>query len=97
MLKTPKFNPHFKAIHSNPKCPLSSFVSFEQYIEVTDYKRFDTENVLPKSLEHFFAFVFENIEVKAFFWKSTDLCKLDLKLIYVVPCGGRKNSLRTHL
>ena len=50
MLNAPKFNSHLKAIHNDPEC---SVVSFEQCLEVSDNKKIDTGNVLPKSMEHF--------------------------------------------
>ena len=47
-----------------------SLSSVKNYI-TTDYKKFDTRNVLPKSMEHF-AF-FDNHKGKAFFSESHEI------------------------
>ena len=41
----------------------ASFASFENYLEVTDYKKFDTRNVLPKTIGNY---------VKILFFPKTD-------------------------
>ena len=40
--------------------------SLERCLEVTDYEQFDAENVLPKSMDDFLHFFFENHEAMAF-------------------------------
>ena len=54
------FNPHLKAIDRDPECPLILHYSNNAY------NKFDTESVLPKSMDNMFA-LFENNKVKAFF------------------------------
>ena len=53
VLNTPKFTPppQFK---DNPQRSRAfvSFLSFEKCLEVTDYKKFEAGNILPKSMEH---------------------------------------------
>ena len=73
VLNTGTFNPHLKAIHNDPECPLLLYY-LNNVSKITDFKKFDKGNVFPKSMKHFFAFL-ENNEVKAFFWKSTDSWK----------------------
>ena len=74
----------------------ASFASFEQCLEVTDYKKSDTGNVLPKSMEHFFA-MFENHEVKAFFRKPKDSWKFDLELVSPKSMSANAESVRIKL
>ena len=62
VLSTHKFNPQFKGNPQQSRTS-ASFASFEYCLEVTDYKKFDKEDFLPKSIEHFFAF-FENHKLK---------------------------------
>ena len=48
------------------------FASFEQCLEVTDYKTFDKGNVLPKSMEYFLHFL-KIMKLRIFFSESSKI------------------------
>ena len=56
VLNTLNFNPLLKANPQQSRMS-ASFVSFERCLEVTDFKKFDTANVLPKSMALFLHFL----------------------------------------
>ena len=57
----------------------ASSASFEKCLEVTDYKKFDTGNALPKSIEPFLHF-FKILKLKHFS-DSPQIHGFDLELI----------------